>query len=316
MAEYTRIVYVNTRTQEDPDHLPKGVENIRDWSYLKSPLVRWDYAQPEDFELLLPAATLVVLDWSSKNSSEAEKVCQVVRNCRADLPILLIESYPGQTPTRDSFVSADQNVAILLDPSDLAAIANVVASLKFILPPSTLTVHPDQNDTEVAGLIEAVGQNQLEMIIQKHFPDGENAYIMPVDGGWSNAKLCRFCVDTDQNVYFLKFFTTREAYGSELAQHSQAKKWLGHYVVDLVQLQQISAQTEAFPQPEKRELYPVCYHSASVRGCPRKTLKELYREMPASFVEQSLLGVLEILATNQPGVAKMEPPGAAQEAFD
>lgn len=307
MANYTRVVYVNTRSQSAPGDLPDGVENIRDWSYLNSPSVRWLYGQPEDIEPFLETTDLIVLDWSSKNSTEAERACHTIRNRRADLPILILESYSGQTPTRDSFVTGDRHVAILRDPTDLSQIESAVATLGFILPPLTLAVHPDPNDPEVTALIESVGQSQLELIIQKHFPDGENAYIMPVGGGWSNTKLCRFYVDTDHNVYFLKFFTRRDTYHAELAQHREARRWLGDYVVSLVELEEITSQSEAFP-PERKGLYPVCYASASTLGCPRETLKQLYRKQPTAFLEQALVRVLDILATNQPGTAKMEAP--------
>jgi hypothetical protein len=315
MSDYFHIVYINTRS---PDHwggLPYDVKNIRDWTWRQSAQVYWSSVEPSGVAGVLDQAHLVVLDWSSQNASEAERVCRQVRGRRADLPILLI-SETGPAPRLEPFVSKNPPAAFLRDPADPTQLVRDLEALRLTLPPVRVVVHPEPNNLTIKGLVDWVGKERLQLMIQKHFPDAENAYPKPVGGGWSEAKLCRFFVDTDEQLYFLKFFTQRDDYKRELAAHAQAKAWLGDAVVNLF-LPDLAGglrdQSDLFPESgfsTDRVCYPVCYESASNRERPRETFKDLYREQSEEFIEKVLVRLLDILATGQPDHhnQRMEPP--------
>lgn len=188
------------------------------------------------------------------------------------MPILIVELYQGQTPTRDTFVDGDPKAYVVQDLTDVAQIREGFSLLNLDLPPITLKVHPDPNNLATTRLVEWAGQEELPLMIQKYFPHARDAYIMPVGGGWSDAKLCRLFVDTDENEYFFKFFTEREVYKDELLRHAEAKSWLGSATVDLRLVPDIAGdiltQNEAFPNIAPSR-YPVCYESASRRDHPR-----------------------------------------------
>lgn len=311
MAEYFRILYVNTRSPGNVSRLPDEVKNIRDWTWGRSALVRWSCIDLDKLSNALDTADLVIFDWSSKNADVAEEVRQQIRTRRPDLPILVIESYPGQTPMRDVFLTGDAGSVLVKDPTDPAQIASGFDSLKLTLPPARLNVHPDPNNLAASVLIGWAGPERLPLLIQKYFPDAKDAYIMPVGGGWSDAKLCRLFVDSDENEYFFKFFPDREVYKSELLHHAEARQWLGDATVDLKLIPDIAGeiinQDEAF-QDISPPRFPICYESASTRHHRRETYKELYRNQTDSFIEGVLNRLLAILARNQPDAEVFQSP--------
>lgn len=305
MIDYFRIVYVNTRSSSKVGDLPEDVKNIRDWTWRQSAHVHWSCVEPSGVAGVLDTASLIVLDWSSENASEAEDICKRIQGRRPELLILILASEPGRTPMRDRFVYNNPHVALLQNLSDPKQIVRDLDALNLALPQIRLAVYPEQNTLAIEGLVEWVGQKRLELMIQKHFTDAEKAYLKPVGGGWSEAKLCRFFVDTDENPYFLKFFTQRDSYQRELSGHAKAKKWLGDLVVNLL-IPDLAGglldPSELFPEGGfsiDRVCYPACYESASSRDRPRETFKDLYRDHPDDFVVKVLVRLLDILATNQ-----------------
>lgn len=311
MTSYFNIDYVNTRAPGEATDYPDDVKIIRAWSWARSALVRWAFVEPAAVNGDRPTPSLVIFDWSSKNAADAETIYQRLRAASQQLPIILLESYEGQTPTRDACVAADQRVRIIKDPTDTAQIAAGLDALNVALPAVSLKLHPDHNDLATKRLMEWVGQEHLPLMIQKYFPQASNAYILPVGGGWSDAKLCRLFVDTDENEFFLKFFTRRDDYIHELARHASAKKWLGAATVELKLVPDMCAdaqtQNESFPdcgQPR----FPVCYESASTREHRRETYKETYLDHTDEFIRGVLDRLLAILATDQPRLEVVAPP--------
>lgn len=311
MNNYFRIVYVNTRAAGEVSDYPDDVKNIRDWSWGQSAAVRWFFIQPNELPSFLTRADLFVLDWSSKNSKDAEDICGQIRTVCPDLPILIVESYQGQTPTRDAFVSSDANACVAADLTDSVEVARGFATLKVALPTVSIRIHPVPNDLATIRLLEWVGEERLPLMIQKYFPEAKNAYILPVGGGWSDAKLCRLFVDKDDSEYFVKFFTRRDVYTDELVRHAEAKTWLRDSTVDLKVVPDIdgdiSNQNQAFPDLSPPR-YPACYESASKRDHHRETYKEIYLTHTNDFVQGVLDRLLEILATGQPNIQGSQPP--------
>jgi hypothetical protein len=311
MNNYFRILYVHTRSMNPVEDYPEDVKWIRDWSWRRSPVVRWSRAVVDELPDAAREVDIVVLDWSSTNSIEAAAACAMIRKSRPDLPILIVELYQGQTPTRDALVATDGKIHVVRELTDEAQIGDGFAALRIALPPPSLKIHPDPNDLTTIRLMEWAGPERLPLMIQKYFPRAMDAYILPVGGGWSDAKLCRLFVDTDESEYFLKFFTSRDVYTAELSRHAEAKKWLGSSTVDLKLVPDIEgdveAQNEAF-QDDAPARYPVCYESASTRERARETYKELYLDHPADFLEGVLDRLLAILATNQPDAEVFAPP--------
>lgn len=311
MTDYFRIVYVNTRSPNAADDYPDDVKWICDWTWAQSPLVRWSPAEAGAAPAAVAGADLVIFDWSSKNSNEAESLCSRIRESYPELPIILIESYQGQTPTRDALVEKDGKVHVVRDSTDTAQVREGFDALRLTLPPASLKLHPDPNDLTTSRLMEWAGPERLPLMIQKYFPHARDAFILPVGGGWSDAKLCRLFVDTDEKEYFFKFFTRRDVYTDELTRHAEAKKWLGDSTVGLKLVPDIQgdieAQNEAFPDGAPPR-YPVCYESASTRERRRETYKELYLSQSGDFVEGVLERLLAILAAGQPGTEIVAPP--------
>jgi hypothetical protein len=304
MTDFFRIVYVNTRSSGKVGDLPNDVKNIRDWTWSKSAHVHWSCVEPTDVGSVLDTASVVLIDWSSDNAMKAGRICKQVRGRRPDLLILILASEPGPTPMRDRFVTKNPPVVLLQDLLDPKRIVRDLDALNLGLPQVRLVVYPEQNNLTIEGLVDWVGKERLELMIQKHFGDAEKAYLKPVGGGWSEAKLCRFFVDTDEKPYFLKFFTQMDSYRRELSGHAKAKEWLGDSVVNLL-IPNLAGglvdQSDLFPEGGiDRACYPACYESASSRDRPRETFKDLYREQADDFVEKVLVRLLEILATGQP----------------
>lgn len=312
MADYFEIVYINTIEGNRANDLPYVVGKIRDWSWERSALVRWSYTQPQDLSALW-GADLITLDWSSRNAKLAEQVCQQIRSSYPKTPIFVVKSDPGRTPNRDSFVNTDAFASLLSD-ENIATPERIADSFKefdLVLPPVLLEMHPAEQDWATKTFIEWVGHERLALTIQKYFPNAREAYLTSVGGGWSEAKLCRLFIDNEENEYFLKFFTKREVYTSELSKHAEAKTWLGQATVELRLIPDIdgdiTAQNEAFSDiyPPR---FPVCYESASTRARPRGMLKTFYYDHADDFIEGAFKRLLEILATRQPLNESSEPP--------
>jgi hypothetical protein len=263
VSDYFEIVYVNLPNGTPPADLPDEVVMIRDWSWERSAYVRWLYAEPEQLSALR-GTDLVILDWSSRNSKLAEEVCKQIRISHPDIPIFILKSDPGRTPTRDIFIAADARTRLLSRENIMTpeGIAHSFEDFSLTLPPVLLELHPAEQDWATKTFIEWAGHERLALTIQKYFPNAKDAYLASVGGGWSDAKLCRLFIDNEQSEYFLKFFTDRKVYTIELSQHAEAKKWLGRATVELRLIPDIdgdiTAQNEAFPDiyPPR---FPVCY---------------------------------------------------------
>lgn len=303
MNDYFRIAYVDTRRRDEGSELPPDVAFIRDWTWGQSATVRWSYVQPNEIGDAIKIASLVIANWSSRNSSECEEVCRVVRNLRVDLPILILESYVGQTPVRDRFLSEDQYALLIHDVTNPDKIASAFGALGLSLPPPSLNLHFDKDDLATTSLVPWVGVERLRLMIQKFFPRASSAYVASVGGGWSDSRYCKLFVDTDEASYYLKLFTRRANYASELLHYGEARDWLGESAVELRLVPDVeggvTAQIQVFAEADS-PIYPVCYKSASTRELPRETLEEVYHDRSSEFVEGAVIRILEILAYGQP----------------
>jgi hypothetical protein len=323
VSDYFNIIYVDPGQSGVALTLPDYVKNVRDWTLQYSALVRWFVVEPSRLSDFVSTATLALLDWSSRNvaskkEDEPAAICKVIRDCNPNLPILLI-SDSIHTPARDTFVSdgALAQTILLEDLTDNSRIKDAFNALGLTLVGPTISLPPDSDDLAVKGLIEWVGHEQLRLMIQKYFPEASSkAFIRPVSGGWSDAKLCRLFFDTDENLYFMKFFTRTDDFRFELVHHAAAALWLGNATVGLKLIPNLdlNSQGEAFPEFGP-QIYPVCYESASTYEHPRETYKEIYRVSGDDQIEKALQRLLEVLATNQNVTQVTEPPwGDTQES--
>ncbi|MGE0127769.1 MAG: toll/interleukin-1 receptor domain-containing protein [Blastocatellales bacterium] len=301
------ILYVNTRSPDEEGILPEDVRNIRDWFWQRSAHGRWLIVEPAKLETRLDEASLVVTDWSSENSPEAEDICRRIRSRRPDLPILIVYSGQGRSPNRNAFIDTDPegargslSIAIHADVlSELPLINEAMQSIDFQPKESKLILHPPENDDFV--IEEMIGwikdRQQLRLIIQKFFPRAEHAYLQSPGGEWVEARLCRVAIEG--RIYLLKFFDQRTPYLTELDRHGQARQWLGAAAAALQPIPELADQGEAFPVfgPSR---YPVCYDAGASHDQGRITLQDCYRSKSDKFVEDALDQVLVILATDQP----------------
>jgi len=309
------ILYVNTRSPDEEGGLPEDVRNIRDWFWQRSASARWLSVEPSRLENRLDEASLVVTDWSSKNSPEAEDVCRRIRSRRPDLPILIVYSGQGRSPNRKAFIDTDpkgargaRSIEIHADVlSELPRIGEAIQSIDFQPREPKLILHPPENDVHV--IEEMIGwikdRQQLRLIIQKFFPKAEHAHLQSPGAEWAEARLCLVAIEG--RIYFLKFFDQRNLYLTELDRHGQARPWLGNVAAALQPIPELVDQREAFPVfgPSR---YPVCYDLGASHDRPRITLKECYRSMSDKFVEEALERLLEVLATDQPDGYSTERP--------
>jgi hypothetical protein len=312
VAKYFEIVYINTYDDRNAD-LPDAALRIRDWSWGTSALVRWSYVEAGD-RAPLSTADLAILDWSSRNSSIAKRVCGRIRDDRPELPVLIFKSDAGRAPSRDMFLAKDIHTRFLSDHNieTAQAISDTFTNIDLKIMPPNLELHA-QEDWGTSTFVKWIGRERLVLALQKYFPDASDAYLISVGGGWSDARLCRVFIDQEPDEYFVKFFTDRDVFTSELLQHAAAAQWLGSATVELRLIPDIkgdiTAQNEAFPDVSPSR-YPACYRSASTRARPRETLKGLYRDQPDEFIEGATLRLINILGTDQPLYESNEPPWA------
>ncbi|MEN6426192.1 MAG: hypothetical protein ABFE13_12560 [Phycisphaerales bacterium] len=181
----------------------------------------------------------------------------------------------------------------------------VFRALDVHLPPPGYAPELEPGDFVVSELVKLLGgKDRLALILHKFFPEAKGAHVRSVGGGWSGSQLCLLFVDGDDQPYFLKFFVRRTEYLGELVKHQQAHQWLGESLVKLKLIEgmedNVSNQSHAFPETGPGV---VCYESASVRKCPRCTLKDIYRKHSESVTTQAFQRCLAILASNQNGRA-------------
>ncbi len=309
------ILYVNTRSRDDRGRLPEDVGNIRDWFWLRSAHVRWLSIEPSGVEAKLDVADLVIIDWSSDYSPAAEEVCRRIRGFRPDLPILIIYSDWGGAQSRKKFIDADPkgargalSVEVSLEMlSELQQVGEALKPIDFQPREPTLKLHPvDDDDLMIKEIIDWIKDRpQLQLIIQKFFPEAGHAHLQLINGGWSEARL--FQVSVGERIYEIKFFEQRDLYLNELDHHEKAEKWLGRSAAALRLIPELDNQEEAFPEygPSR---YPVCYDSGAPRDHPRVTFKECYRNKSDTFVEDALDQLLAVLAMGQPDSHSREQP--------
>ena len=96
MREYFQILYVNTSSTERSDHLPLGLQIIRDWCWQHSARVRWSISDRSNIQELLSTCQLVVLDWSYIDSEYAREAYVTIRESDLGIPLLLIVSEVGR----------------------------------------------------------------------------------------------------------------------------------------------------------------------------------------------------------------------------
>lgn len=316
MGSYFRILYVNTRSPGKVGELPYDIKIIRDWTWNQCAVVRWSTSEPSDVSGSLNDVGLIILDWSSRNVGagvdDAANICEVIRREQPTLPILIVSDGVAM-PDREAFVEGASHAHVIsVDQiTNLDPIENAIRDLGVALPGPSISLPRDSDDVTVNSLIEWVGHDRLRLMIQKFFPGSSaTAFIRPVSGGWSDAKLCRLYFDNDRNLYFMKFFTRADEHRSELSRHEAAKSWLKDSVVDLKLIPELAAnmvaQTEAFPDTGP-PIYPVCYESASTLDNPRETYKQLYRDCSDGKAEDVLKRLLQILASDQTPQIITEP---------
>ena len=328
-TDYFRILYIDTRPADirRDASLPGYVQIIRDYTWEKSAHVRWDYAggdreNPGNLAAMrrrIATANLVILDWSAANAEVPRGVYDAIRQLRPSLPILNVKIDSSPLPALQERLEGDPQYTRMLDLAtqnlmEPGPFDDALTALGLLLPSYSFVVSHNLADPVVRELVERVGgQARLELSVQKFFPDAPTAQVEPVDGGWSDAPLCRIEVADDKNPYFIKFFDDHDRYVQELARHRLAKAWLGRATVKLRLIPRLDndpqVQQQAFPATALRS-YPVCYYSASTRDRVRRTLKDVYRTASDDFLAKAFGRLVKILSRNQPVPTdrRIEPP--------
>lgn len=246
-----------------------------------------------------------MLDWSRSNSELAIGLYEELRKTNVELPLLVVDWSEGGEPVREQYARTDQRIRVLTeaDLGDPNAVAAALESVGVPLPLARVQVDPGAGGLVLEGLLRWLGPENLQLIIQKFFPDAIHAQVEPVGGGWSDAKLLRVLVRGEPAPYFLKFFTDGDAYRREWERHERARAWLAEAAVPLRHVPNLGGgapnQLQAFP-PMEPCVFPVCYESASTKDRPHETLKDFYRTAQKTNLERAIRRLADILSKDQP----------------
>ena len=297
-TDFDHIIYVNTRGMQGRG-IPEDIRNLRDWTWRRTAGVRWHAVEVEKLGEISGEPMLFVMDWSKGNSDSAKRVFEEIRQIRAATPILLVDSGRGHAPGRPRqgegvYLIASDN----LQDEKQAALA--FQALRVALRQASLTIERDDRDLEIRSLLQSVPVERLERTILKYFPGAKRADIQPAVGGLSGNPVCWILVNGYATPYFLKFLRSSSEYSAEIANHGEARKWLGEATVALRYIPALEYSDdcglEAFPTERHSSMYPICYESASNHNSPRTSLRHLYRIASDTSVFQAMERLLEVLA--------------------
>jgi hypothetical protein len=316
MANLFRIFYV--RLRDGGAGWPSEIETLRDWTWGRSPFVRWTMVAPGRVNRsLISHASLIVLDWPAAEAPGARAAYEFIRRTARDAKVLVVKS--GDDPNRDRIVrDKARATGTNMDPHAYGVFSEELCGrevqetfkrvrdeLGVALWPATVQLSLDDKDLSLSELRKWVRDDRLKLIVQKFFPEAKKAQICSVGGGWSGARLCRLFIDGGSELYFLKFSENGEQYERDFTNHIEAKKWLGGAAVDLRRVPGqgggFRLQQQAFPL-RPPPLLPLCFLSASTHHHPRETLYALYRSKPQDFLEKAFGRLIASLGANQPSV--------------
>ncbi len=307
------IVCVNPPPDSVADW-PGALETLRAWTWQNTAEVRWaQIEQQARLPAWLGAAKLLVLNRSPKNSTDAEKYCAEAQRRWPELPVLVINSQASPNlPLRRIVFTRVQTSPTTSRRADLLSEAlqesqqleETLQELQVRWPRPALEFHwPDADQPSAALFRERVSEwldteFQLQLAIQKFFPNAQQARLLNDQRGWLVARLLQFSID-EKASYFLKFFEQRDDFEREWDCCAQAENWLGKEVFALQPIEDLADPLEAFPVASPYR-YPVCYKTSGAPGAFYLTLKECYRQNSFDFVESAFDRLLETLSDGQP----------------
>ena len=319
MPSFFKVFYIRIRA--GAVDWPSEVETLRDWTWCRSPVVRWTIVLSRNVKSsLINQAELIVLDWPANDARTANATYERIRQTRHDAKLLVVKS--GNDPNRDNVVPDKHSLGgTSTDPHSYGVFSEelcgrdvqdtfkrIAQALHLTLRPATVQLNLDIKDLSLSELRKWAGDERLRLIVQKFFPGAKRAQLCSVEGGWSGARLCRLFIDGGSQLYFLKFSKDEKHYQRDFSNHIEAKKWLTNAVVDLkmvpAQGGSFRRQQHAFPL-RKPLLLPLCFMSASTHRHPRETLYSLYRVKSQDFLEAALGRLITILGSNQPMITEL-----------
>ena len=101
MTSFFRIFHVRIRA--GGTGWPSEIETLRDWTWCRSPFVRWTMVAPGKVNPgLISHASLIVLDWPAAEAPTAKAAYEFIRQARRDAKVLVVKS--GDDPNRDGVV--------------------------------------------------------------------------------------------------------------------------------------------------------------------------------------------------------------------
>jgi hypothetical protein len=323
-ATFQRILFVDLKGASDG--LPDNILDLREWTWRRTPFVRWSYAKgTDDIEILkerFGKADLGVLLWPA-DSGGADPIPQWIRkNDFRPLPLLVVWPGSDHKEVIDASMTGWKTWRLLpasetQDPSKVAA---AFEALGVQFRDYDLELVPDQNDLFVTGMIESFGRKRqkhlsgaqpdvlqlgrqyLEHIIQRFFPDDKTVKIHAVGGGWSGDSLCRVYVGPELHEHFIKFYSDKEPndkeksgkkkYEAEFKNHLKAQDSLGEHIVTLKRVPGLGGgdgpEAEAFPAETQPPVWAICFESAA-KGYPGcETFKRLYAIWADGSVDQAI----------------------------
>lgn len=280
---WLNVIYLETREARPDGQLPPEMEDLRDWMWSHSAYGRCSYvALPEANQAAIAKAALLVLEWSAETAKRARELFKQVRTRKSSQPLLLIVD-EGRAPEIEKLIKESQaqfggttltslTIDALRNP---ARTQEAFKELKLLehLCRSNFKLRHDENDLESRTIIEEAGNDQLELALQKYFPQARRGRLKQLKGGWDTARLCRLFVD--EQPYLLSLLNNLDDYTRELQGHLAAKEWLREAALALQTVPAVSDPFEPFRVGEA-PLYPLCFAAPTPDGQEFCTLKDCY----------------------------------------
>lgn len=315
--EFVRILCLSFSPQVEELGVPELLRELVEWAWSQYALIRWSSCRPNTIDRdVLMGKACVVFDWrlpdinfqfvsteKQYSPSDLKNMLEQVRHMNPELPIIV---YRDANDTSDGMLDNILPQAGIkgwsrLTGLDSQSIQTAFTELGLELPSTPIQLNYQENDPFLAGLIDEVGgKDALKLTIQKFFPEVYQAYMDPVNAGWSGTKLCNLLVDGQAPPYFLKFFRNESEYVREVDNHQLAvQNWLGNIVVPLKHIdamgQNGQSQLAAFSVKQRPA---ACYESARTSNNPRVMLRDLYTQ-DVSKTAKAIERCLEILNIGQ-----------------
>jgi hypothetical protein len=316
--DFTWVLYI-----ELPNGYPEVALGIEACLYECSPRARWLQADPDFVVAAVQNApdSIVVFPWSSQDRVTARTTGDRLLDLHPHL-IIVCEN-PSAVEVADFQARYGVNDCTLLPSvtkvTQIRACVQALVKRGWLRGFSLHAVVPER-DPALFKVIEEIGQPALERLIARFFPNlppslpatvtSPQVSILPVEGGWSGAPMCRFYVDGNPQEYFLKLHSDPDKYEREFRNHRDAMKWMGRCIVEPLPLAEVPDDPRAYERifnAGKKRCFPVCYKSASTRNERRENWKHLFEKNADPSPTDVLDAVLKILRANNVPVS---PPAS------